>query len=325
MRYDDLARGESGGVRQLRGMPSAVLPDVFSPATHFSKLFTFQSYFDATLLERAILTQNPNDPIIASTEDSSQESGYSLGLHPSSQTPIAVQFLQGGMPASSVLFLKPGQIITPFGRPNPNQASQFSGFRYGLPMGWLGGGLATICVFHTPKAIATWTENAELLFQKVTVPIIALAAVTSAANNNARRNWPMRFPWSQALRGSSGVNQASNPVLAISPTKVLARLRGVTSLASSYAVRCIFQASNDFGLDNAGAVVNTNTPFIDIYWDIFSSIGTSGNLATQTPFKGMPAEFVRIAADDGGLAIIDNSAAAAFASGSIDFVRYGTL
>lgn len=324
--YEALARGNRGLPRA--GLPVASLPDIFSPATQFPKLFTMQSYHSSTLFEAAILPQSATRGIVASTEDASQESGYALGLHPSSQTPIAVQFFQGAGSASAVLTLKPGQVITPFGNPVESSSSQFTGFRYGLPMGWLGGGLATLVVFHTPEASVQWSESAELIFHKVTVPILALANITAAANNNARRNWPLRFPWSQATQGSLGLGQASNPVLAVTPTKVAMVLRGVTTLANAAAVRAVFQATNDFGLNSAGAVVNTSPIFEDTIWDAFVSIGTSGNLSTQNPVKvyGDETVYARMAADDGGLALIDNSGASAFgAEGVIDFVRYGRL
>jgi hypothetical protein len=324
--YEQLALGEPRKGNNS-AVPISPLPDVFSPATQFSKLYDFQSYHDSTLLENALQIQNPNDGIVQSTLDESQVSGYSLGLHPSSQTPVAVQFFQGGMQASSVITLKPGQVWTPFGKPGVHP-SQFSGFRFGLPMGWLGGGLATFVVFHTPEAIVRWYERAEIIFHKVTVPIIPLADVTAAANNNARRNWPLRFPWTQALRGSGQVNQKSRPVLGVSPTKVFAALRGVGELADSYSTRFVFQATNDFGIDDDGDPNNTIIPvFQDVFWDSFSSIGTSGNLSTQRPILtfGENDIVTRLAADDGGLAIIDNSGAEAFAEGFVDFTRYGTL
>ncbi len=300
---------------------TSTLPDVISPAILIPRLFTFQSYHDSTLLEKAILSQPKNVTIVPSTVKVDQTPGYAIGLAPYSQTPVAIEFLTGTKSGSATLVLKPGQIIRPQG------GSTFLGFRWGLPFGWLGGGLATIVVFTTKDSHVRWTEGTEVIFHRVRIPVLQPADLTAAgANNNARKNWPFRFPWTQALFGTNSINQNGSPILSISnPTRTLMVLRGASTLGAGATMRMIFQATNDVGLNAAGAVVNTNPIFEDVTWPVWTSLGTSGNLATQNPFLMRTGGVPRLAADDGGLALLDVSGTAALTGLFVDFVRYGML
>lgn len=313
--YSDAALG----IEQENTRP--VMPDVFSPAIQIPRLFTFQSYHDSTLLENAILQQAKNVPIVQSTLKIDQTPGYALGLAPSSQTPIAVEFLTGAKSGSATMLLKPGQVLRPQG------GTTFTGFRWGLPFGWLGGGLATVLVFTTKEAHVSWAENSEVIFHRVRIPVLQPADLTAlGANNNARKNWPLRFPWTQALFGASQLSQTGSPVTAIAnPTRTLMVLRGASSLGAGSTMRMIYQATNDVGLNSAGAVVNTNPIFEDVTWPVFTSLGTSGNLATQNPFLMRTGGVARLAADDGGLALLDISGFEALTGLFVDFVRYGVL
>ena len=323
--YRDLALGYLGANDSPPGIARSS-PEVFSPCVQVSKKFEYQSYFDNTLLEQAILPQPPNQAIVPSTKAEVQLSGYSLGLHPSSQTPVAVEFLISGRSAgSSTLILKPGQILTPTGLPpGATGAGAFSGFRWGLPFGWLGGGVATLVVFQTPESHADWPGNMEVIFHRVRVPVYPVAEILSADKTNARRNWPLRFPWTQAI-GNTALTQAGSGVISLEPTRTLMVLRGLTTLATAANVRLILQATNDVGLDSAGAAVNTNPIFEDITWNSWSRLGTSGNIFTVNPAQMYTGIIARVSADDGGLACVDASGAASFPSTFIDFVRYGRL
>lgn len=96
-------------------------------------------------------------------------------------------------------------------------------------------------------------------------------------------------------------------------------------------MRIIYQATNDFGLDSAGDIVLTNPVYQDVTWPAFSSVGTSGNLATQNPVielvnNSLANPLTRLAADDGGIALVDlDSVGAPLTSGFVDFCRYGIL
>ena len=331
--YDDLAFGTVD--RDVVERP--IIADNQAPAIVIPKVFNFQSYFDSTLLQNALLVQSPSEPIVRSTLEANNVSGYALGLHPSSQTPVAVQFdAANGIGSSATYILKPGQVLRPVGQPGSAKAFNFSGFRWGLPFGWLGGGLATLYVFQTPDATVEWHDDAEVIFHRVRVPILIPANVTVAANNNARKNWPLRFPWVNAIQGTNLITQQGRSIVGIvRPTRVAMRLQGLTSLSTlNYNVtRFVFSGTNDFSYTSAGAVDLTNGLYDDITWPAFTQAGTNGNLFTgQVPGLIMSGLVDRLAADDGGLAIIDVStvigtgaATTPFSGAYIDFVRYGKI
>ena len=285
-------------------------------AMQLTQDFRLQSYFDDVLLERAILEQSTNDAIVDSTAQESQLPGYGFGLHPSSQTPIAVQVNK-----DPPFLLKPGQVLFPTGQ-------RFESFRWGLPFGWLGGGVATLIVFQSKEATVYWGEGAEVLFHRVRIPILQPADVTALANNNARKNWPFRFPWTQALRGASSVPQRGKPVVAIAqPTRVAMALRGKVALAAAAPMRMVWQGTSDFAANALGVADMTVPPlFQNFVWPVYTSLGVSGNLSAQVPHFVYEGAIARLAADDGGVALIDGSGgAAALNACFVDFCRYGKL
>lgn len=297
--------------------------DVRSPAAQVSALFDFQSYFDSTLLAAAILTQAPNEAIVNSTLTESQVRGYAIGLHPSSQTPVAVEFLGADRFGSGGPYiLTPGQIIRPLGNDHP-----FRGIRWGLPYGWLGGGLATLIIFTSPETEVGWAANTEVIFHRARYEIKQPAQLTAAGSfNNAPKNWPLRFPWPQALRGASSFPQKGQPIISIAnPTRIIMGLTGLTTLAVATTMRMVWQGSNDLSLNSAGAIVTTPVHFKDINWPPWTSLGTSGNLSAQRPILQFADEHARLAADDGGVLFIDASGAETLSGGYVDVVRYGTL
>lgn len=293
-----------------------------SPPVVTSNVFAYQSYFDDTALERAILEQQPGKPIVASTEKLEQVGGYGLGLHPNSETPICVE-IRGGKAGGGTkpIILKPGQVVWPSG------SGGFDGFSWGLPFGWLGGGLAQLVVFQSPEADVQWGAAGEIVFQRVRIAITPVANITAATLNNARKNWPSRFPWTQALRGTGNVNQKGTPQLAIvEATRTLMTLRGKTSIGAGGAkMRMVFQGVNSISFDSAGAVTLTGPVFSDFTWPQFTQLGTDGNLFSHVPVAEAPSLVNRLGADDGGLALVDATGAAALASCYVDFVRFGRL
>lgn len=294
------------------------VPDTRAPVQQLNYSFAYQSYFDSTLLQNAILSQPKNNPIV--DPQLSGLTGFGVGLHPSSETPIAIQFQTNGAAGGSTVYvLKPGQTIWP-------GSNSFSGFTWGLPFGWLGGGLATLLVFQTKDAVVEWGDDNELCFHRARFAIKQPADLTAAGSfNNAPNNWPMRFPWSQAFSGT--VNQKGTPLVMIArPTKVIMTLRGATSLAAAAAMRMAFQATNDLSIDSTGIPSTTPPPvFEDVNWPLFSSLGTSGNMATQNPLIVREQGIGRLSADDGGMLFIDASGAASLNGLYVDVARYGKL
>lgn len=312
--YSAVARGAAPREQNV------LIPGISSPAQQLSKLFAYQSYFDSTLLERAILTQTRNEPIVASTAAEEQIPGYAIGLHPSSQTPVAIQFKIGAQKSSSqAIILKPGQVVRPYGLPKGVSDGSFSGFVWGLPFGWLGGGQATILVFQTPDADVAWPGDSEVIFHRQRMQILAQAALPAAAP----KNWPLRFPWLQAIRGTDSVSQQGDALISVArPTRVIMRLR-VSTLAAAATMRIIFHETNDFDLDEDGAVIANQVGFIDQTWDLFASAGAAGNLATQYPYIEIDDIISRLAADNGGIQLMAMDAA--LNSLYVDVVRYGRL
>ena len=223
---------------------TTIMPDSKAAANQISKTFAFQSYHDTTLLWKAILEQNNNQPIVQSTVEQQQVSGYAIGNHPDSETPVAVVFSGDGRPSgSAVHIIPPGSIV----RPAKGVLGEdgFQSFSWGLPYGWLGGGTATIVVFQTPDAWAEWSPRNEVLFHRFRAQIVAPSAITSTLTDWPR-NWPTRFPNFVMRRGNATVvTQQGAPQIAISkPGRVVFSLR--TTLASASSMKALFYHTTDF-------------------------------------------------------------------------------
>lgn len=297
------------------------LPDTKSPGVAITNLFKYQSYYDSTLLQNALLLQAQNEPIVGSTAQKANIGGYAFGLHPSSQTPVAIQPIIGGQGASpQTVILHPGQLYRPHGRPN-GEPGNFSGFNWGLPFGWLGGGVATLYVFPSPDADAAWPGNAEVLFHRQRIAIKQPADL--AGLGAAPKNWPLRFPWTQAV-GAAGQTQAGAAIVSVAePTRVLLSLRS-NALAAASDMRVVWQADNDFDLDSTGAVILTTPRFITTTWGTYAANGGGGNLGTNFPVMELTGEIERIAADDGGVVFVDMSGGN-LTGLFVDVARYGRL
>lgn len=296
----------------------SISPETSSPVQQLTRQFKFQSYLHDTFLQQAILNQPRNEPIVPSTLKDEQISGYAIGLHPSSQTPVAIQFDVGAQPSSSAaIILKPGQLVRPHGLPAGMDSGAFSGFRWGLPFGWLGGGVATLLVFSTPDADVAWPGDPELIFHRQRMQILAAGDI----GTDAPYNWPLRFPWPRAVNGEENIPQQGQAQISVQPTRVILRLR-LDELLAPATMRIVFQSTNDFDLNSAGDVVDSPVGFIDHTWDTFASVG-AGKLGTQYPYVELGQVISRLAADNGGVQLIalDSEIEDAF----VDVVRYGTL
>jgi hypothetical protein len=307
-----------------------VLPDTESPVVTLSRLYPYQSYFDSTLLEKALVQQNPQDPIATTTKEDLQLPGYGIGLHPSSETPVAVQLRTGGKSAtSSPLVLKPGMVYFPSGT---DRGYGFSGFTFGLPFGWLGGGMATLVIYQMPSSKSAYDTNAEVIFHRTRMKIYQPADLVAAPAgpgqiSQAPYNWPMRFPWTQALRGTGNISQRGQATFAmVKPFKTIFALRGITTLGAAASMRVIYQGTDDFARDQNNVVSLTNPVFTDVSWPAFASVGAGGNLAVQneTLFFDQNTILTRLAANDGGVVMVDTSGGA-LTGAFVDVVRYGHL
>lgn len=296
-----------------------------APAVQISQKFQFQSYFDSNLLQNALLNQPQNEPIVPSTRSPVvQLSGYGVGLHPSSQAPIAITFDTGAQQgASQALRLTPGQMVRPYGSPH-GKPGAFSGFRFGLPFGWLGGGSVSLLVLRTPDAQVAWQNGPEIIFHRMRMPVYQPGQ--EPIGTSLPYNWPLRFPWPKGFYGQSGlaspIAQQGQPALAVSPTRTAMMLR-VPTLENPADFRCVFIGSNDFGLDLNGTVITTDAASVDITFGNFAQ--TAGAIFTQYPTQMFTGQLERFAADDGALLVINNSGNAELDGAFLDCVRYGKL
>lgn len=325
--YDAAAMGvETGNLKADAKLRSGIkgkslVGSVDSPASQVSNLFTPQSYFDNTLLQQAILAQPPNEAIVASTAKEENADGYSVGLHPSSETPIAIKFKTGGQQGqSSVYTLKPGQTLTPQGIGFDGEAGKFSGFKWGLPFGWLGGGSATLVVMRTHDAKVNWLDRSEIIFQRQRIKILAPADVP--ASTALPYNWPSRFPWSQAVFGSNNFSQRGRPSLAVTPTRTTMMLR-LANLAATATMRAYFIGTDSYAIDSTGAVSLTDAPpAIDVVWGTWASIA-SANYATQYQSQILTGESERYVANGGAVVFVSSDSS--LQGQYVDVVRYGKL
>ena len=243
--------GTTGG-----GTATSLVPDSSGPVVQLQKVFPYQSYFSSTLLEKAILPQFTNEPIVrASRDDQIGVSGFAAQLHPSSETPVAVQFITGSQQGeSATVILKPGQYIRP-------SNGSFSGLRWGLPFGWLGGGVATLLVFRAPVAEGNAVPLDEIVFHRGRYAIIADANPFVAAN----ANWPTRFPWPNAVQGAGATSQAGSPAFQVKPSRITMSLV-LNTLVAPAKMRMAFTGTS-FDLANVdGTTVTAQNRYIDVQW-----------------------------------------------------------
>lgn len=301
------------------------ISETAAPAFEVTAKYLYQSYFSDSLGPQAILAQAPGEAIVSSTRNTQQVTGYGVGLHPSSEAPIAIRFFTGGQQGASAAYhVTPGQIMRPHGRPG-EASGCFSGFEFGLPFGWLGGGSVTLVVLRTPDAQVCWNSAPEVIFHRVRLQIVAPASIP--ISTAVVPNWPHRFPWPFAVSGANNLTQRGQPALAVTPTKVGLRLRVAPTLSAD-EVRAIFYGTNDFDLDSAGAIASaTVSGYQDTTWNIDATYAGSVGVGTtqyQTQIFGDTQQITRFSADEGG-AVVFTSEDAEAQSQYMDVVRYGRL
>lgn len=311
--YNDIATSQSAPRAQ------SILPEVSAPCQQVTKIFPYQSYYDDTLLQTAVLSQPPNQPIIQSTLATQAIPGYAIGLSPDSDTPVAIRFNLGAQTSSSqTIILAPGQVVRPFGIPVGADRGAFSGFDWGLPFGWLGGGVATLLVFSTPDSDVAWPGQPEIVFQRQRMIVSDQASLPAAAPFN----WPLRFPWQHMF--NSTIQQYGQPQFSITPSRVMMRLR-LNTLAAPATMRMLFQGSNEFDIGATGTGTPSTTPvsYFPITWGSFAASGGAGDLATQYPVEQLEDSFIRLGCDNGGVSLVSSDAA--LIGQYVDVVRYGRL
>lgn len=278
------------------------------PPAQYVENFLFQSYFDSAKLEKAILASPPNAVITPSTERTVDVQGYGVALDPASETPVAITLVSSWGGVAGTLILKPGQTIKP--------GFAFNGLRWGLPKGWLGGGLAILNVLRAPSADLYYVgETKPVIFHRTRLVIEADGAVLPTL----RRNWPSRFPWTQAIRDAA-VTQKSGPIGSIRQSQVLLRLRS-NDAASARSLRFVFRGAFNFDAAADGTVGATD---LDSVWRDVTFPLNPGAAPTYSVVT-LPAEALPINCDEGGVTVLNVSGDATLTGKYIDVVRYGTI
>ncbi|MFZ2152119.1 MAG: hypothetical protein WAV09_03365 [Minisyncoccia bacterium] len=300
-----------------RGVP--VTGKVDAAVIQMARTFAFQSYFSSTLLQNAILEQPQGQQIVPSTLRAESLAGFAVGLHPSSQCPVAVRFTKGAQAGDSgVVVIKPGMIVRPTGEAMERDG-RFSGFEWGLPHGWLGGGNVSLIVFRSSDAAVDWVDRSEMIFHRQRALIVAPAAVPALAS--LEPNWPIAFPWAKAKQGANQFPQGGVPILSVKPTRVMMLLRG--ALANPATMRMYFVGSTEFSQLSTGAEdLTAAPPAYDVVWGSWASVA-SAQYATQYQFQFLPVEAFRLSSISGQLVLVDVTGT--LVGMYVDIVRYGEL
>ena len=261
--------------------------------------FPFQSFFDNTQQLEAVRVQSPSQLLISAREV--PVSGYGLGLHPDSQTPIAVRFKTNqGMSDTPVYILTPGQIIWP-------HEVQFSGFVWGTPFGWLGGGVAQAVVFKSPVAKVVWPQV------KTEVPLQRFRVQIQGGGDPAFQfGLPLRFPSPNTLRynpadPSTPFNQGGVPQIAVEPTRTTLTLRAAMSG------------------DVVWVVENPQNLYDGVNPILVESPVTFPAAVASFPTVELYSPGVLYAGDAAQLTVLDDTDTDALAGQFIDVVRYGRI
>lgn len=207
--------------------------------TQIPKSFLFQSYFDSTLLQNAILAQPAGSSFVENTRETAQVAGIGFALHPSSECPVAIRARGGGSDTAPIVLVPGSQKIV----------GGFDEFEWGLPFGWLGGGRALLYVIHRKDASLDFGSAAPppLIFHRTRLVIENIAA----APGTARQNWPNAFPWANAKSGASASPQGSGALVTVTPDVALCRLRA--TLAAPATLTFVLHSTEDFDEDSTGA------------------------------------------------------------------------
>lgn len=320
----------NGGVD---GRTSPVIAEGRSAPVPVTHRFAIQSLFDQAAVSNGsqrVLVQPNNQEIV--NAQVRNDAGYSLGLAPWSQTPVAVRFKAGGSTGGSgVMILKPGQIVKPQGKAPPGRdgkqtPSNFNGFEFGLPFGWLGGGLATLFVFGSADAEMKWdATNAEVLFhcQQVRVRENSLDPPVPAQGTAA--NWPVKFPWTKLFRNDivsgGALQQQGQPSMAIvETTRVVLRLRQPAQ--NNYEnCRAVLWGTDQFDHLVDGLAVDTSlNGFYDFSWPN----PVANGYLPHMPVVNLPTWLFANGGDD-AIFTLEAPTGSTLIGADVDVIRFGRL
>ena len=308
---------QQGGTATTGSTLSSVAPEMAAPASIIRTIFPLQSYLSSTLLQNALAVQDPNDPIVAATKNTRQVKGRLVGLHPASETPITIRLNpRGDSSGVDTITMSPGQVMRV-------KANGFYGIEWGLPFGWLGGGLAQLVFSDSEDTYVAWPEvRPEVMFHRQRIQIVADANPTTTPAVSAA-NWPLRLPWTNAFRNAGGTltSQQGAPLFAIEPTKVLLRLR-LNSLAAATPMRMIAQGFDSLDLGTDGATIAfTDFTAEEITWP--SAIATA--VSTPYPVLDVRTGILLDGGDQAVLTFTDLATSVALTNQYVDVFRYGRL
>lgn len=297
------------------------------PPGQVQNVFRYGSYCDSALYEYGIIAQSKST-LIQNPVISQQVRGWSVGLAPWSETPLAIQFLVGvntddkkdGQRSTGVpQIVRPGEIIRPVGL-----RGCFSGIQYNLPFGWLGGGATSLMVFKTPDSVIDWnTARKEVMFHQFRIPLVASTA--SAPVPALRKNWPLRFPWANAFSGTKKIPVNGNQVINVSPTRTVFRLRN-DNLISDLTVRLVLRDITDLDVGSDGLTTGADLTYTEFTFKA-NPLGFPG-----AGFPTFAMDMTQIGSifgsQVGGISLVTDAASLAAQPGGaveIDVCRYGTV
>lgn len=311
----------------MNGLPTPGVPGTDGQPVIDNRYKPIQSFFDyrgQAVGAQALIANPPGTQIISKV--SRNDSGYSIGLAPWSESPVAVSFKVGGQNGTSQpLILKPGQIMRPQGKASgATRAVNFNGFEYGLPAGWPGGGLVSLFVFPSPDAEVKWdaTFN-QVLFHCQQLQI----RITDTVPPASLKNWPVRFPWADGARydatNNVALEQDGKAALSIvETTRVMLRLRGNIALANPEACRACLWGTDAFEHAADGLAVNQSQGyFYDFAWPGNQVVA---GMAANDPIVDLPTSFFGIGGSLAGLTL-DVADGSVLEDAIVDVVRYGRL
>lgn len=316
------------------GNGRSALPETSRAPEQIPLIFALQSFMDSsfeafTPPAQAVLTQPTNVGFVQSTIQEKQTPGFTVGLAPWSEFPLAVRFKSSGIAGTSTpLVLRPGEVLIPHGGPageNTDRLINFSALDFGLPFGWLGGGMGTLYIFKTPASIPLWnTDRRELLFHRFRT---VLRETSLVAPVPARVNWPTRFPWTQVFRGAgaSSVDQRGQPVLSMEPTRTLMRLIGNVPTADITAqpeFRIVWWSTDDFDTAPDGLTLPAPAAAFTSYWQ--SNFPTDPIFVDDNPLIIVPPELGALASNTWGVTV-EVPVGSPLAGQQVEFTRYGRL
>jgi hypothetical protein len=278
--------------------------------SHYPKIFPIQSFFDNAALSQALLVQSRGNGVVVADKQPNVKGSF-VGLSPDSQTPVAFRPLSVDKTVGAqTIILVPGQVIR----------IAVNGFEWGLPYGWLGGGLANLIVANNEDPFINWPQvKTEVLLHRFRAQIQADGA---SAGLTYTASMPNRFPWPSAQRsGTTATSQAGQPIIAPELTRVALRLR-VNNLAATADMRIVFKATDDFDTGSDGLTPGT-ADFS--YVNVTFPQADPGALSLSFPVveANLPA---RLGGDVSTIALVDlTGASALLASKFVDILRYGKI